>query len=201
MSCEKPYPICGSRIALYLRISFVKPFSAFFSGLALTTAVHGVDAAAIDFSYTNIADTQGPFIFFQPPVINNLGQVASVGQQDFGLGQGLLFRGQGGALVPIADDTKLGTAIGRFAMNDSGAVAFESFFSNPGLYVSSGGPPVTIASPASGYSNFGKPAINNAGLVAAPAVGGPGGESIIAGTGAACRHSRTQVGTSTPSLS
>jgi hypothetical protein len=137
----------------------------------------------LEFSYVDIADTRGPFIFFHPPVINNLGQLASVGQQGFGSGQGLLFRGQGGALEPIGDDRKLGTSIDSFAMNDSGAVAFESYFGNPGLYVSSGGPPLTIANSASGFSSFGKPAINNGGLVAAPAVGGPGGQSIVAGTG------------------
>ena len=93
--------------------------------LAATLALSAGNAAAVPYSFTNIADTSGPFLFFGEPSLNNSGTVA------FAVGGGI-FTGRD----PLADevispgDTLFGSTVTQVSgstqqINDIGQIAFS----------------------------------------------------------------------------
>jgi hypothetical protein len=81
------------------------------------------NAAAIPYTFTNIADSSGPFAEFGFwPALNNRGTVAFPARLDIS-GEGI-FTGRGGPITTIPDS--IGRGAGPPSINDSGMVAFST---------------------------------------------------------------------------
>jgi hypothetical protein len=103
--------------------------------LAATLAVTVGNAAAVPYSFNNIADSNGPFSFFSAPSLNNSGTVAFTALLDT-FEQGV-FTGRGGPITTIVDTT--GQEAGSPSINDSGTVAFQASRGNGQEVVTSKG--------------------------------------------------------------
>jgi hypothetical protein len=144
------------------------------------------DAAATSYTFTDIADTAGPFSRFGVfPSINAAGTVAF--EADLNSGQLGIFTGRGGPLTTIAE-TGNASPFGGFGapvINRRGTVAFEAGLSpGAGLFTSSGGaitPIVTNVPPP--FEGFADPSINQAGTLAFVAELKTGELQVLKGTG------------------
>lgn len=145
-----------------------------------------IEAAAIAYTFTKIADTTGgEFSSFGFPSINNAGTVAFSVSLSSG-GQGI-FVGNGSSLTPIVDTSGAFGGFGDGVINGSGAVAFRAFLKagGQGVFVGSENALTTIADTSSTFSFFtGTPSINNAGTVAFNGfLNAAPGSGIFAGNG------------------
>jgi hypothetical protein len=144
-------------------------------------------ALSADFTFTNIADTNGQFSFVGlSPVINERGTVAF--DADLDSGEYGIFRNDGGAITTIVDNKGVFSTFGsRYALNDNGTVAFTADLDGlnlqtggRGLFTGSGGAINTIVDTNSPlFSNIYEPAINNSGTVAFGASRDTGGLGIF----------------------
>lgn len=95
--------------------------------LAASLALSVGNAAAVPYTFTNIADNSGPFIDFGfpfGPSINDSGTVAFAAFLN--TGRRGVFTGSGGATTTIADSRGLFDTFSPFvSLNDSGTVAFS----------------------------------------------------------------------------
>jgi hypothetical protein len=157
--------------------------------LLLTTLVvsagSAVPANTGPYTFTNIADTTGPFNFFNPvALINARGTVAfSAGLDAGGLG---IFIGSGGRITTIVDTGGPLNATFFPAINAGGTVAFVAELDAGGkrIFVSRGGPLTTIADTGGPFSDFLiGPAINAGGTVAFTAELVTGGHGVFTGRG------------------
>lgn len=127
------------------------------------------DAAATPYTFTEIADTVGPFSRFGAfPSINSAGTVAF--EADLKNGQIGIFTGHGGPITTIAG-TGDGSPFGGFGppvINRRGIVAFEAGLSSgAGLFTSSRGTVTSIVTNVSPpFEGFADPSINQAGTLA-----------------------------------
>jgi hypothetical protein len=156
--------------------------------LAAALALSVGNTAAVPYTFTNIADTSGPFSAFSAfPSLNNSGTVAFAAGLDTG-GNGI-FTGSGGPTATLYDTRGPFNGLGPFSLNNSGSVAF---FGNrdtgEGIFTGNGGPTTTIADtsgPFLGFSDgFVGPPLNDSGTVAFLAeLDGCCAEGIFTGNG------------------
>jgi hypothetical protein len=156
-------------------------------GMTLSLLTTG---AANAYTFTKIADTNGPFreIFNFSSPINDQGTVAFSAILDTG-GSGI-FTGNGGAITTIAERTDPSFNLVTTALNNEGTVAFYTFL-EPGetrLFTGSGGTITTIADTSGLFSEIGNgapsnPAINDQGTVAFIATLRSGGQGIFISSG------------------
>jgi PEP-CTERM motif len=146
------------------------------------------NAAAVSYSFTNIADSSGAFSFFDRfPALNDSGTVAFHAFLDNGV-EGI-FTGSGGPTTTIADTSGPFDRFGEslLSINDSGTVAFSAPLDNgvAGIFTGNGGPTTTIADSTGPFSEvFGEPpALNNGGTVAFNALLDNGVDGIFTGRG------------------
>jgi hypothetical protein len=103
-------------------------------------------AAAQNYTFTNIADSTGPFstFFNGGPRLNNSGAVSFVAQLDAG-GSGV-YRSNGGVLTTIADNSGALYDFRYSDINDAGQVAFnaEAALLGPGIFRGDGRSTSTI---------------------------------------------------------
>lgn len=134
---------------------------------------------AIQYTFTNIADSTGPFsadfFSFGAPVINDNGIVAWRADLDSGA-QGIFLGGRGRPTITLAD-TFEGSAL-RFAafqgisINNSGHVAFfaRTDFDLPALYVGNGESLIRVANDLN-VTSTATPSISDTGMVAFDEIG------------------------------
>ena len=144
-----------------------------------------------NYSFTNIADTSGPFDGFgvPEPSINAAGTVAFWADLD-GPGSGI-FTGNGGPPSTIADTFggDLDGPYGSFdygpSVNATGTVAVSAFAAGQGMFIGSGGAVTIIAHTSGPPTSFtGNPAINSGGTVAFYVSGlDGGGQGVFTGNG------------------
>jgi hypothetical protein len=135
--------------------------------LAAALALSVGNAAAVMYTFTNIADSSGPLFSVFFPALNNNGSVAffSTFDQD---AAGII-TGSGGPITIVADSRGPFSDFGAPSINDSGTVAFAAGLdtSREGIFTGTGGPTTTIADTRGPFSRFGFfPSINNSGTVA-----------------------------------
>ena len=150
--------------------------------LAAVALPHTV--AAQNYTFTNIADTTGPFSAFLGLSLNNSGTVSFTAPLDGG-GSGV-YRSDGVVTTTIADDTGPFTTFLYSDINDAGQVAYraESMF-GPGIFRGDGLSTTTIAYQSElpfvsqEFLEDGQMRMNNAGTVAFFAHGQVGTSTII----------------------
>ncbi|HEX6960916.1 MAG TPA: choice-of-anchor tandem repeat NxxGxxAF-containing protein [Lacipirellula sp.] len=124
------------------------------------------------YRFINIADTNGPFNFFQSAVsISDSGVVAFSAMQDNGVNG--IYTGSGGPITTIADtDGPFRTFGLPLAINANGTVAFTANYDDPfeggGLFTSNGGEvtPIARSGIRDPLSLVTAPSINDSGTVA-----------------------------------
>jgi len=124
-------------------------------------------ALAANYTFTNIADTGGPFDSFGfLPSINTAGTVAFDATLDAG-GEGI-FIGSGGPTTTIIDNSGQFSFFRPPTINSGGTVAFGAALDagGEGIFTGSGGPTTTIADDSGQFAGFDTLSINSAGTVA-----------------------------------
>lgn len=140
--------------------------------------------ADADYTFTNIADTVGPFSFLGiRPSINASGTVAFGGNLDNG-SYGI-FKGDGITTTTIFSSTVRFGGVGLATINQAGTVAFTTLNAlGSAVFTGNGGPLVTIADTNGPLSSFGGyTAINAAGTVAFTASRNPPPGGIFVSNG------------------
>jgi hypothetical protein len=129
----------------------------------LSLLVGGIaKAEAETYTFTNIADSTGPFFSFGPAALNDRGVVAFSAVLDSGLDG--IFAGDGAGTTTIADRSGPFRFFGPPSLNGSGVVAFKAFFSQAvgsAIVRSDGNATATIALSPSGFRFFGNPILND----------------------------------------
>lgn len=141
-----------------------------------------------NYTFTQIADTGGPFNSFGAVSLNNAGTIAFVGNLDGG-GNGI-FAGNGGPILTISLVNNPFLDFTLPSINDAGVVAFvrlNAFGAATAIQTGSGGPVTTLYDLASGpFLSFDRAvSLNNAGTVAFAAAtpGGFRSAGVFAGNG------------------
>ena len=162
--------------------------STLLGSLGLALALSAGNAAAVSYSFTNIADSSGAFSFFDRfPALNDSGTVAFHAFLDNG-GEGI-FTGRGRPTTTIADTNGAFDRFGEslISINNSGTVAFSAPLDTgvEGIFTGNGGPTRTIADSSGPFSEvFGEPpALNNGGTVTFSALLDNGVDGIFTGSG------------------
>src|SRR5688572_26155245 len=137
--------------------------------LAVALALSAGHAAAVSYTFTNIADSTGPFRVFSTPVLNNTGMVVFGGILD--TGEQAIVTTRGGPATTIADSSGPFNSFGFYSLNCSGTVAFYNQLDaqpEEGIFTSSsGGTATTIVDSSGPFEVFGNvPSIDNSGTVA-----------------------------------
>lgn len=141
---------------------------------------------ALAYTFTNIADDTGQVRSFIVPAINNSGTVVFGGLFNFGGTGNGVFKGDGGPIAIVADNTGAFSGFGRpSTINSEGTIAIlASLDTGPnGVFKIDAGPVITVADSTGPFSQLDIPYINAAGNVVVNTSLDGGGSALIAGSG------------------